>query len=264
MKGSVKLASHQVVDFHGIVISRNDYKERDMLVKILTDKFGIKTFFVRGARKKGFKLASAILPFSHGTYFGNVNDHGLSFINGTRELEQCQQIYSDIELNAYASYVLGLVGAAFGNDEPLPGVWFDNIATAINLIDQRFDAAIVANIIEIQLLEQFGVKPFLESCVICGNSSGPFDFSETYGGLLCQQHWYLDLHRLHLDQRTIYYLRLFSVIDLKQLHSIKVKDVTKQHLRHAIDTLYNDQVGVYVKAKKFIDQMGSWDQILKK
>lgn len=257
------MAQHQGIDFQGIVVSRNDYKERDMLVKILTDKFGIKTFFVRGARKKGFKLASAILPFSHGLYFGNVNDHGLSFINGTSELEQYQQIYADIELNAYASYIFGLAGAAFGNDEPLPGGWFNKIATSINLIDQRFDPAIITNIIEIQLLDQFGVKPFLESCVVCSSTSGPFDFSESYGGLLCRKHWYLDLHRLHLDQRTIYYLRQFSAIDLDQLRSVNVKNETKKCLRQTIDTLYNDQVGVYVKAKKFIDQMGKWDQILR-
>lgn len=58
----------QGVEFLGIVVSRKDYKERDMLVKILTDKYGFKTFFVRGVRKRGFKLGAAILPFTHGTF----------------------------------------------------------------------------------------------------------------------------------------------------------------------------------------------------
>ena len=257
------MAKHQGVDFTGIVISRTDYKERDMLVRILTDHFGIKTFFVRGARKKGFKLASAILPFSHGVYFGNINDQGLSFINGTRELAQYQSIFSDIELNAYASYIFGLIGAAFGNDEPLPDRWFAKVVASLKYIDSGLDAAIITNIIEVQLLAWFGVKPFLESCVICHETKGQFDLSETYGGLLCRKHWYLDVHRLHLDQRTVYYLRLFSALNLEQLHSISVKPETKKHLRQTLDTIYNDQVGVYVKAKKFIDQMGNWDQILK-
>lgn len=257
------MATHQAVDFQGLVLSRSDYKERDMLVKILTDKYGIKTFFVRGARRRGFKLAAAILPFSHGTYFGTIHDSGLSFISGTRELDQYQRIYTDIELNAYASYIFGLAGAAFGNDMVLPALWVTKLFTAINLIDEGFDAAIITNIVEVQLLECFGVQPSLESCVICHNTQGPFDFSETYGGILCQRHWHMDPHRSHLDQRTIYYLRLFSVIDLTQLNSINVKTATKQHLRQTIDMLYNDQVGVFIKAKKFIDQMASWDQLLK-
>ncbi|GKS80470.1 DNA repair protein RecO [Ligilactobacillus pabuli] len=258
------MATHQAVDFQGIVISRSDYKERDMLVKILTDKFGIKTFFVRGARKRGFKLAAAILPFSHGTYFGTVHDTGLSFISGTRELDQYQRIFTEIELNAYASYILGLATAAFGTDQALPPLWFTKIFTAINLIDEGLDPAIITNIIEIQLLETFGVKPSLESCVICQNTQAPFDFSETYGGILCQRHWHLDPHRLHLDQRTVYYLRLFSVVDLTQLHSIKVKESTKKALRKTLDAIYSDQVGVFVKAKKFLDQMSGWEQLLKK
>ena len=48
------MAIQQGVEFDGIVVSRRDYKERDMLVKILTDKYGFKTFFIRGARKRVF------------------------------------------------------------------------------------------------------------------------------------------------------------------------------------------------------------------
>lgn len=42
--GGKKMVLQQGVEFLGIVVSRKDYKERDMLVKILTDKYGFKTF----------------------------------------------------------------------------------------------------------------------------------------------------------------------------------------------------------------------------
>lgn len=48
--------------FRGIVISRQAYRESDLLVKILTDRFGTKMFMFNRARKPGFKLAAAILP----------------------------------------------------------------------------------------------------------------------------------------------------------------------------------------------------------
>ena len=70
-------------------------------------------------------------------------------------------------------------------------------------------------------------------------------------------------HRLHLDQRTVYYLRLLSVVDLERLNSIKVKDQTKANLRRTLDEIYEHQVGIYVPAKKFLDQMASWDQFFK-
>ncbi len=107
------------------------------------------------------------------------------------------------------------------------------------------------------------MRPQLESCVICQNTTRAFDYSESYGGLLCQAHWHLDPYRLHLDKRTVYYLRLLSVVDLNRLNSIKVKEQTKINLRKALDTIYEHQVGIYVPAKQFLDQMSSWDQTLK-
>ncbi len=51
------------------------------------------------------------------------------------------------------------------------------------------------------------------------------------GGLLCQAHWHLDPYRLHLDKRTVYYLRLLSVVDLNRLNSIKVKGTDKDQFK---------------------------------
>lgn len=258
------MAIQQGVEFDGIVVSRRDYKERDMLVKILTDKYGFKTFFIRGARKRRFKLGAAILPFTHGTYLGSINDDGLCFLTTDREIAQYREISQDITLNAYASYILGLVERALNEQQLVVEGWFLKVQKALELIDEGFEPAIITNIIEIQLLQYFGVKPHLESCTVCQRTDLAFDYSESYGGLLCQAHWHLDPNRLGLDQRTIYYLRLFSVLDLYKLNSIKVKEQTKMALRQTIDEIYNSQVGIYVPAKKFLDQMSTWDQVLKK
>lgn len=249
----------QGAEFYGIVVSRRDYRERDMLVQILTDKYGFKTFFVRGVRKRGFKLGAAILPFTHGTYLGTINDAGLSFITATREIQQYLALSQDIELNAYAAYLLSLAQKALNERQLVFGGWFLKLRQALELIDAHFDPAIITNIIEIQLMTEFGVRPHLEDCVVCQRSDGPFDYSENYGGLLCQKHFHLDPHRLHLDQRTVYYLRLFSVVDLSRLSSIKVRPETKTMLRKTLDEIYQSQVGIYVPAKKFLDQMAAWD-----
>ena len=43
----------QTQTFEGLVMSRQNYRESDMLVKILTDQFGKKMFLVNRARKPG-------------------------------------------------------------------------------------------------------------------------------------------------------------------------------------------------------------------
>lgn len=246
-------------DFSGIVIYRQDYRERDLLVKILTDKIGPAMFFVKGAKKRGFRLAADILPFTYGTYIGSLTSDGLCFINAASETHQYHQIIGDLSKNAYATYILSLVDHAFPDGRSIGG-WFMQVAAALKLIDQGLDEQVITNVIETQLLNVFGVAPTWEKCVICGETKWPLDFSEQYGGMLCNRHWHLDPRRLHLDRRTIYYLQRFATLNLRQVSTIKVNPVTKHRLQAVLDTIYDDQVGLKLKSKHFIYQMQHLEQ----
>lgn len=173
--------ARETTDFRGIIIYRRDYRERDLLIKILTDRIGPAMFYVRDAKKRGFRLASDILPFTHGSYIGSLDNHGLSFINTASETHQYQHIAGDLSRNAYATYILALVDHAFTDGQPLGG-WFDQVAAALALIDRGQDEQVVTNVIETQLLTVFGVAPTWDRCVICGRADRPLDFSEQYGG----------------------------------------------------------------------------------
>lgn len=255
--------SRITTDFRGIIMFRRDYRERDLLVKILTDKIGPAMFFVKGAKKRGFRLAADILPFTHGEYIGSLTDNGLSFINTASDTSQYRSIASDISKNAYATYILALVDSAFQDGQGIGG-WFNQVAAALDLINSGLDEQVIANVIETQLLVRFGVAPTWDRCVICGRDDLPLDFSEQYGGMLCRNHWHLDERRLHLDQRTVYYLQRFSTLNLQKLNSIKINSTTKRRLQFVLDLLYDNEVGLNLKSKKFIRQMGQWEEKLKK
>ncbi|MCD2255816.1 DNA repair protein RecO [Agrilactobacillus fermenti] len=250
------MSTHGIEEFRGVVFYRHDYREKDLLVKIFTDRFGKKTFLIRGGKKPRNRLKSALLPFTTSTYIGDIRD-GLSFINSAKDTKTFWTITNDIRLNAYATYILSLVDKAFIDGESL-NEWFDKSLMALSLIDDALDPEIITHIVEVQLLRNFGVQPHLESCVICQRTDRPYDYSETYGGLLCDQHWHLDTHRFHASQRAIYFLRLFSAISLERINSIKIKATTKSELKRIIDQIYSDTVGIYLKSKQFIDDMDQW------
>lgn len=251
--------AREVTDFNGIVISRQDYRERDLLVKMLTDKIGLAMFFVRGAKKRGFRLAADILPFTYGSYIGALANDGLSFINVASETHRYRNIVTDISKNAYATYILSLVDHAFPDGRSI-GAWYDQIAAALERIDQGVDEQVVANIIAIQLLTMFGVAPNWDQCVVCGQDQGPLDFSERSGGMLCSRHWHLDPRRLHLDRRTVYFLQRLAHANLQKIHKININPVTKRRIQGVVDTIYDDQVGLKLKSKYFIDEMHRWEQ----
>ena len=255
--------SRVTTDFRGIIMFRRDYRERDLLVKILTDKIGPAMFFIKGAKKRGFRMTADILPFTHGTYIGSLANDGLSFINTASETYQYRTIASDISKNAYATYVLALVDSAFQDGQGIGG-WFNQVAAALDLINKGLDEQIITNVIETRLLVRFGVAPTWDRCVVCGRDDIPLDFSEKYGGMLCKNHWHLDERRMHLDQRTVYYLQRFAVLNLQKLNSININPATKKRLQFVLDSLYDDEVGLNLKSKRFIRQMSQWEDKLKK
>lgn len=247
--------------FNGIVVRARNYREHDQLVKFLTDKQGPTMFLVRGARRKNFKMKAAILPFAYGRYVGWLDDQRLSYIVANQEVHLLSNIGNDIDANAYATYILELADRAFNEGQGIGG-WYHQILRALQLINKGQDPQIVANVLEVQLLGRFGVMPEWRHCVVCGRNEKLMDYSEAYGGLLCVNHWDRDPHRLHLDTKTVNYLRFFATLNLQNVNTVKVAPLVKRNLRWALDKIYGDQVGLNLKSKHFIDQMGQWGQQL--
>ena len=119
--------------FAGIVMYRRPYKERDLLVKFLTDKRGPMMFFVRGGNRSHAKITSDILPFTHGQYTGWLADDGsLSYLSAARDTRQYVHLGEDPLRSAYATYILELVDATFEEGRSIGG-WFNQVAAALSV-----------------------------------------------------------------------------------------------------------------------------------
>ena len=83
-------------------------------------------------------------------------------------------------------------------------------------------------------------------------------------GYFVQIHYAEDERRSHLDPNVPYLLDRFQGLSFEELRSISVKDDMKRKLRHFIDDLYDNYVGIHLKSKKFIDNLNSWGHIMNK
>lgn len=248
-------------DFEGLILFRRDYREHDLLVKFLTRNLGPTMFFVRGARRKGSKLAAPLLPFTYGTYVGWLEGGNLSYLVAAKETHQLKHLGPDLTANAYATYLLDLVGVAFEEGQGI-GAWYDQILTALQLLDAGKAPQVIVNVLEVQLLGRFGVAPRWDGCVVCGRRDVPLDYSEAFGGVLCRDHWDQDEHRLHLQPKVVNYLRLFAHLNLQTVGDVNVDAPTQRALRWALDKIYADQVGLHLKSKHFLDSLASWQDQL--
>lgn len=247
--------------FHGIVMYQRPHKEQDLMVKILTKEFGKRMFYIRHGKSKRYQYAAEMQPLTMATYEGTINRSGLSFINDVKKSELPRLFLADVEANAYMTYILGLIDAAYVDNQPLEK-WFDTAELAEQKMRDGFDAQVLANYFEIHLLPDFGIHMEWQQCVVCGNDQGPMDFSEHYQGVLCQKHWHEDEYRMHLDPKALFILQKLDRVDLTQIKTLTIKSETKQELKRVLDQIYQEQVGVQLRAKSFIQELHQWDQRL--
>lgn len=252
----------QLVESKGLIISSRNYKEKDKLVKIFTESAGKMMFYVKGIHRRNQPLAPAIRPFTQAVYIGTFKSEGLSFITSVKDVHAYRKIQEDIFLSGYGTYLLSLVDAAIEDHQYDPNL-FHFTQQALERMNQGDDAEIITNIFEIQILQRFGIAPIWTHCAVCGETQGKFDYSSKYGGVICERHWSLDPRRYHADPRAVYFARMFSAISYERINGIHLKEETKQAIRQLIDQLYEEYVGIHLKSKKFIDQMKSWEHVLK-
>lgn len=250
----------QIKETKALVLYNRAFREEDRLVKLFTETSGKYMFFVKNAGKS--KLSAVIQPLTVANFILKLNDNGLSYIEDYRDVKLYKNINSDIFRLAYASYLVALSDAAIVDavyDAPL----FAFLIKTLDLLDEGLDEAILTNIFEIQILERFGVQLNFHDCTFCHRVGLAFDFSHRYSGLLCPEHYDKDPHRSHLDPNVFYLLDRFQQIQFDELRQISVKAEMKEKLRIFIDSLYDDYVGLHLKSKKFIDDLGKWGHIMK-
>lgn len=249
-------------EVEGIVLYHRKYRERDFLVKIFTQQYGKVMFFVRGSKKQQGSILQSIQPFTKGTFIADIREEGLSFFRGTKDLKSLRDIQTDIFKHAYATYICALVDAAIEDQIPHMRM-FVELEQALDLINEDYNPEVITNIIEIKFLTYFGVAPNLAYCAICQKSSGIFDFSDKYHGLLCSEHFYEDTRRLHVDPKAMQLIRLYSVIKLDRIGDISIKGNTQAEIKRLVDHVYEQSVGLQLKSKKFIDNLHKWENTLK-
>ncbi len=253
----------QLEEVDGIVLYQRRHRERDFLVKIYTQKFGKIMFFVRGTKRQQGEIYQAIWPFTQATFIADIRESGLSFLRAAKNIERHHDLQKDIFQNAYATYISGLIDAVI--EDHIPNYFlYELLKESLALIDEGYDPEVITNIVEVQLLEPFGVGPNFQGCAICHKTKGVFDYSDKYHGILCSEHFMEDSRRLHIDPKAVHLVRLYSVIKLGKIGEISITDSTQSEIKKLVDHIYAESVGLQLKSKSFIDNLYKWEDYLRK
>lgn len=240
--------------FEGIVLFKRKHREHDALVKIFTNDFGTRMFFVKRLEKPNHSLASQLIPLTINDYIGTINLDGLSFLREASTLEFNRKIQENFMTQAYAAYVSQLVDAAVDDNVPHRKL-YEVFKLALQQMNLDKSPEVITAFIEIYLLPEFGTHIQWHQCVICGSTQQPFDFSIRRQGVLCEKHFHEDDFRLRISPRAMYVASVLAKAELTQIQSVNVSSETLTNIKRLMDEIYQEFVGLRLKSKSYLDQM---------
>ncbi|EUJ43045.1 DNA repair protein RecO [Listeria riparia] len=244
----------------GIVIRTTSYRESDKIIVIYTREYGKIGLVARGAKKTKSRLAAVTQLFTNGVFTFYPN-RGLGTLQQGEALTSFSSIQTDIFLTAYATYACELLDKSTEEQQASTGL-YDLFYQILHHIDEGYEPQVLTQIFEMKMLSVLGLYPTMDRCAICGHVDGPFDFSAYANGLVCYRCFEKDKYRMHLPENVVKLLRLFYIFQLDRLGNIDVKQETKEQVQRAIDTYYEQYSGLYLKSKKFLNNMKNWDALL--
>ncbi|MFY4774891.1 DNA repair protein RecO [Metabacillus sp. RGM 3146] len=237
----------------GIVIRTNNYGETNKIVTLYTRELGKVGLMARGAKKPNSRLAASTQPFTYGMFMFQKSS-GLGSMQQAETIDSMRAIREDIFLTAYASYTAELLDKGTENLQTNPFL-FELFYQTLHYLGEGLDPEILVRIFEVKMLSVLGLHPSLDSCAVCGNKEGTFHFSIREGGFICHRCFDKDPYRFAISPTAVKLLRLFYYFDLNRLGQISVKPETKLELKKVIEAYYDEYSGLFLKSKKFLDQV---------
>ena len=239
--------------WEGIVLKAKAYGESNKIVTLMTREAGKVACMARGAKKPTSRLAGVTQPFMHGSFLVQRTS-GMGTLQQGEHFNSMRTFQTDIIATAYGSYSVEVVEwlVEEGREGPYA---FEVLLQALTAIDEGYDPEAIALFVDWKMLPYTGVQPILNCCAACSAVEGEFAFSFTQGGFLCHKCYHLDPYIIRLTPTQLKLIRMFYNVPIDQVGKLQLKPQTKSFIKKIVTTIYEEQTGIRLKSRAFIEQL---------
>lgn len=248
--------------WEGIVLRTIPYGEAHKIVTLLTKEAGKVTAMARGAKKPRSKLAAVTQPFTHGSFLIRQG-RGMGTLSQGEPIESMRFIREDLEATAYASYIVEIIDRLTDENDRMSGI-YGLLYDALHAINEQYDPEAIALFVEWKMLQVGGIHPILHECANCRATEGEFAFSFKEIGFLCHRCFHTDPYAVKITPTQLKLIRTFYTVPIHQVGNLTLKKETKSFLKKIVRTIYDEQLGVWFKTRKFLDQLEATPELLPK
>ena len=230
-----------LVKTQGIVLKSVKYSETSLILDILTEELGLKTYIISGVRKKNAKISAGILQSMNILNLVVYNKEGTN-INRIKEVK-IEYIYKnlpfDIKKYSISLFLIEMISKSIKEKEPNKE-FFDFVKNSLIYLDQTHNNISVFHIIFLLKMSRFtGFHPVSNYSV----QNRIFDLRE---GKFKKD---IPFHKDYLAEQESFYFSKFLNSDLEKNIDISIDREKKQKLLHALILYYKIHLSDFGKVK---------------
>lgn len=237
-------------EFEGIILTETPYGESSKILNILTSDNGLIGVMAKGAKRIKSKFRSSTQKMTLGIFNVYYHEDKLSTLISVDVINPLINTKSDIVKIGYLTYICDLAyqTAKQNNSNNI----YKILKSAILKIEDNFDPKIITNILELKMLDYLGVGIDLDKCIRCGTTKDIITISGDAGGYLCKN--------CRVDEpiysiKTIKMFRLYYYVDIDSISDLKISDEVVNDIDTILTDYYDRFTGLYLKSKKFLDEI---------
>ena len=239
-----------IEEVEGIVVSETNYGETSKIINIITKDRGLIGIMAKGCKNIKSSLRSVTSKLTYGKFIIYYKERKLSTLKEVSVINSFKNLKKDIASISYATYILELSEGVIkqSNNTKI----FDLLVESLVKIDEGFDPLVIMNILELKYLDFLGVMPVLDACALCGSPHGIVTLSSYRGGYICDK-CYKD--EKMVSEKTIKLISMFYYVDISKISKLDISREAKNEITMFLDDYYSRYTGLYLKSKKFIQNL---------
>lgn len=244
----------------GLVLRETEYRETSKILTVFTAETGKITVSVKGARRRGSKLAAAaqLLAYSEMTLFSGG---GRWTLTEARSLEQFRGLRDDVALLALGSYFAELMETLAPEEQAEPEMLALGLNALYVLASGKKQPTLVKAAFELRLMELAGLAPLTDGCAVCGRESPESPVLSLRGGVIycagCRPEG--ETAAVRLDTGSLAAMRHILHCDSRKLYAFSVSDAALTRLGKAAEQYVLSQLDRNFKTLDFYKKIRYFD-----
>jgi DNA repair protein RecO (recombination protein O) len=243
-----------------IVLRRREYGDFDLIVTVLTQDHGKRTFIAKAAKKSTRRFPGVLEPFNNlQITFRESRRKGMAVLEEASLIGTLGRIRSDFGKTAYASYWVECIALWMEEGQIRPDI-YQLLNFVLGELDRSEIAADLLSVLfQMRFIGQEGLQPVLGRCTCCQTDidhllQHDFCIDLGQGGVICNR-CPPGRHRgLRLSKGTLKQLLWVADGDLTRARRVRFSDQAMAEARAFLEAFVPYHIGRVPKSLRILQQ----------